>query len=452
MSESTRISEDAAEAAAHELRENDEKTARASECSPPVPVRIRDRIRELRRVRAGDLVPNRKNWRRHPQEQVDALRGLLSEIGYADALLTRELPNGQLQIIDGHLRAATTPDCLVPALVLDVSEAEADKILATLDPLATLAKSDAEQLKALLQTVTTDSEAVEGLLRQTAGDRVWQSLHPNELRDLEVPTERADELKKKWSTDTGQLWCAASHRIICGDCTDPSMVARLWDSAESRFRMIFADPPYGVAYGEKTEWTKRHGGGRSRRSIANDSLKPADLQKLFTDALTIARQHAVAGAAIYATVPSVFLKYFIEGLEDGGFGYRHCLIWLKQSLVLGRSDYHYRHEPILYGWLGNGPHYFTEDRTHDSILEVDRPFVSDSHPTMKPVELVAELIRNSSRSGEVIYDPFCGSGPTILAAHQLGRIGFGCEIDPGYLAVTLERLSLLGLRPELVSA
>ena len=137
-------------------------------------------------------------------------------------------------------------------------------------------------------------------------------------------------------------------------------------------------------------------------------------------------------------------------MEKGGFSYRHSLVWIKQAFVLGRSDYHYRHEPILYGWIANGPHYFTDDRTQDSVFEVDRPMVSDLHPTTKPIELIARMVANSSRPGELVYDPFGGSGSTILAAHQLGRIGYGCEIDAGYVAVTLERLSILGLKPELI--
>ena len=117
---------------------------------------------------------------------------------------------------------------------------------------------------------------------------------------------------------------------------------------------------------------------------------------------------------------------------------------------MGRADYHYRHEPILYGWIENGPHYFVDDRTHDSVFEVNRPVVSDLHPTTKPVELIAKMLANSSRSGELVFDPFAGSGSTIVAAHQLDRVGYGCEIDPGYLAVSLERLSILGLKPRLV--
>jgi len=142
---------------------------------------------------------------------------------------------------------------------------------------------------------------------------------------------------------------------------------------------------------------------------------------------------------------------FIAGFEGAGLSFKHLLVWVKQHFVIGMSDYHYRHEAILYGWHENGPHFFIEDRTQDSVFEVDRPLVSDLHPTTKPVELMAQMITNSSRRGEAVYDPFCGSGSTLLAAHQLGRVGYGCEIDPAYVAVALERLSLLGLKPELVN-
>ncbi len=216
--------------------------------------------------------------------------------------------------------------------------------------------------------------------------------------------------------------------------------------------MIWTDPPYGVSDGEKTNWLNEHRGGPSRRPIENDSLKLADLQQLFVASLDVARGHAMPGAAIYATVAGAFLRSFIEGLEEGGFSYKSCLVWVKQIFVLGRGDYHYRHEFILYGWLGNGAHYFTDDRTHDSVFEVDRPMASPLHATTKPVELIAKMIANSSRPGEVIYDPYCGGGSTILAAHQLGRIGYGAEIYPANVAVELERLSMLGLESRLVGS
>jgi DNA modification methylase len=166
----------------------------------------------------------------------------------------------------------------------------------------------------------------------------------------------------------------------------------------------------------------------------------------------VARRRALAGAACYATVPSgPLLSDFIDALNQSGFAFRQSLVWVKQQFVIGLSDYQHRHELILYGWLSNGAHYFTDDRTRDSAFEVDRPHLSDLHPTTKPIELIAQMLANSSRSGELIYDPFMGSWSTVIAAHQLGRVAYGVEIDPGYVAVSLERLSMLGLTPALVN-
>jgi DNA modification methylase len=415
-------------------------------------MRIRDRIKELRRVKASELRRNPRNWRTHPAAQARALRGLLNEIGYADALIARELPDGQLQLIDGHLRAETTPHKEVPVLVLDVTEEEADKLLLTLDPLAAMAESDTSRIKALLETVRSDDAAVQELFRRTAGERLWRTLHPQEIDEVEVAPERAEELKAQWGTESGQLWKIGDHRLVCGDCTDKAVIARLWDHADAcRLRLVWTDAPYGVSYADKTAWMHEHGAQMPRKPIHNDNLAPEQIAALFSTALANAVAHAEQGAAIYASVPAgPLLPVFIRAMEEGGFGYRHCLMWVKQSFVLGRSDYHYRHEPILYGWREDGPHYFTEDRTQDSVFEINRPLVSELHPTTKPIELIARMVANSSRPQELVYDPFCGSGSTLLAAHQLERIGYGVEIDAGYVAVTLERFSLLGLKPELV--
>jgi DNA modification methylase len=415
-------------------------------------IKIADRIKELRRVRARELVPNPKNWRRHPKAQVEALRGLLAEVGYADALLVRELPDRRLMLIDGHLRAETTPDALVPVLVLDVSEEEADKILVTLDPLASMAESDSARITALLQTVRTESPAVEELLRRTAGDRLWEILHPDEVKEAEVPPDKAEELREKWQTEAGQLWQVGPHRLMCGDCTDESEVARLWSEGESSARLIWTDPPYGVSYAEKNRLLNRSDrGNRIQKPITNDHLSEAETGKLFQDGLAVASKYCEPGACVYVTVPGGrLLVRFINALEAAGFAFKSTLVWVKNQFVIGMSDYHFRHELVLYGWLNNGPHLWNGDRSQDSVFEVDRPHVSDSHPTTKPIELIARMVANSTRPGELVFDPFCGSGSTIVAAHQLGRIGFGCEIDPAYLAVQLERLSMLGLRPELV--
>jgi DNA modification methylase len=432
---------------------NNEYDPPAQATTVGAPLLIRDRIRELRRVSARQLRPNPKNWRRHPKAQADALRGLLAEVGYADTLLVRELPDGSLMIIDGHLRAETTPDALVPVLILDVTEEEADKILATLDPLAAMAEGDTSRIKSLLETVRSDNAAVQELLRRTAGPRLWEIIYPDEVKQVEVTPERAGELRRKWGTEGGQLWSVAGHQVICAGCTDEAQVDRLWREEASVARLIWTDPPYGVNYANKNRLlNKSDRGNRIQRPIANDNLSDADTGVLFRDGLAVASRHCEAGACIYASVPGgPLLVTFISALEAAGFTFRSTLVWVKNHFVLGMSDYHFRHELLLYGWLSNGAHLWNGDRSQDSVFEVDRPQVSDLVPTEKPVELIARMIANSTRPGELVYDPFCGSGSTIVAAHQLGRIGFGCELDPGNVAITLERLALLGLKPELVS-
>jgi DNA modification methylase len=414
---------------------------------------IRDRIKELRRVRAKDLFANPKNWRVHPKTQAAALRGLLAEVGYADALIARELEDGRLQLIDGHLRAETTPSAMVPVLVLDVSAEEADKILLTLDPLASMAESDSERLQALLNNVRTDSKAVEQLFAHLAEQDTLVLRPQIEILDPEPQIERAAELQKKWCTARSQLWRIGPHRLVCGDSTNKADVGHLWSDGGPLVRLTWTDPPYGINYVQSKNDALQHlhKGTSVKKSIANDSLPPDETHSMFTRALSLAIEHSQRGAACYATVAAgPLLSGFIQAFERAGFAFKHHLVWIKQQMVLGRCDYHYRHEPILYGWLENGPHYFCDDRTQDTVFQVNRPATSEFHPTTKPVQVITHMIKNSSRANELIYDPFCGSGSTLLAAHQLDRIGYGVEIDPAYVAVTLERLSVLGLKPELV--
>ena len=178
---------------------------------------------------------------------------------------------------------------------------------------------------------------------------------------------------------------------------------------------------------------------------------PEETKALFQNALREGLAFGATGAVCYASVPSgSLLPYFIAAFDGSGLSFKHLLIWVKQHFVIGMSDYHYRHEPIQYGWIENGAHYFIKDRTQDSVFEIDKPQISDQHSATKPMELVARMIANSSRRGEIMYDPFCGSGTTILAVYQLGCIGYGIEIDPNYIAVTLERMTQLGLNPVLI--
>jgi DNA methylase len=255
------------------------------------------------------------------------------------------------------------------------------------------------------------------------------------------PIEKAAELQLKWATARGQVWAIPSqarpkqaHRLMCGDSTDPESVRRLVGAAEPVW--MCTDPPYGVEYVGKTA---------DALTIENDGSE--GLPELLRGAFGCADQILAEGAPIYVAHPAGPLSLeFGRAFLEAGWHLHQTLVWVKDSIVLGHSDYHYQHEPILYGWKGGNRRWYG-GRDKSSVIEIPRPKASELHPTMKPPELVAHCLRNSSRIGDLGYEPFCGSGTTLVAAEQTGRTCVAMEIDPKYVAVALERLALLGLEP-----
>ena len=256
--------------------------------------------------------------------------------------------------------------------------------------------------------------------------------------------DRASELKEKWGTESGQLWKIGNHRLLCGDCTKVEDVERLTDGQKAN--MSWIDPPYGVDYGAKLEPDSPM--PYRIRTIRNDGLPDAELKTLINTALRNMASVSVVGASVYmAAPPGPPLPTLIAAFDQSGFEFRWQLVWVKDQFVFSRSDYHFRHENILYGWKTDGAHWFTGDRTQDSVFEVDRPHNSEEHPTMKPVLLVSQMIENSAEQGQIVLDAFLGSGSTMVAAEQTGRTCYGMEIEPKYIAVTLERMQQMGLEP-----
>jgi DNA modification methylase len=396
---------------------------------------VRDRIVELIRIRASELEPNPANWRRHPEEQRSALRGLLEEIGYADALLARR-DGERLVLIDGHLRQSLDSEQLLPVLVLDVTEQEAETLLATLDPITALARADPEALSTLLARVEAADADVRLLLERVARDAGARPRLQTDPDEISVATPAR--------VQPGDLWSVGSHRLLCGDATDAADVERLL--AEERADALWTDPPYGVGYVGKTA---------RAMTIAGDG--PAGLGDLLRRAFAAVGPILAPGAAIYLCHQSgEGALDVLKAFRDQGWRLHQTLIWAKDGLVLGHTDYHYRHEPIAYGFApgggrrGRGGTGWYGGDAEDSIFEIARPTASHEHPTMKPVELVARCLRNSSRPGERVLDPFGGSGTTLIAAETLGRKGYAIEIDPGYCDVAIARLeALTGLEAKL---
>ena len=393
-------------------------------------MKIRDRIRELRRVPASELRPNPKNWRTHPEAQANALKGLLAEVGIADAVLARELEDGTLMLLDGHLRAETLGDEIVPVLVLDVDEAEGDKVLATLDPLAAMAEADKTKLDEILRQIDTGSPDVQQLLADLADEAGLYQDEDKEVVEDEVPEPPSDPITKP-----GDLWILGEHRLLCGDSTKAEDVARLMDGAKAD--LIWTDPPYGVNHigGTKDPRRRTH---RTGGVVHNDDKTGDDLIALVSSSIANIPRHETT--VLYVASPAGSpLREMIDAFNASGFEFRHSLVWVKSAFVFGRADYHYQHELILYGW--GEKHEWSGPRNLATVLEFPRGDKTIEHPTSKPVGLVTGTAQN--HPAMVMADPFLGSGTTLIAAEQLGRRCYGMEISPAYCDVIVKRWETL---------
>jgi DNA modification methylase len=391
---------------------------------------VRDRVGELVRIPASQIAGAPWNWRTHPGDQEAAVVASLEELGIYAPLLGRRLANGTIELIDGHLRRAIFsklgPGTMIPVILCDLDEAEAKKANLLHDPLAGMAVASAPLLESLLNEVKTDSPELQALFKQMAEDAGLNKQTAGSIDQDEVP-----EVPEEAITNPGDVWILGRHRLMCGDASDPDAVQKLMDG--NLADMLLTDPPYGVAYVGKT---------KDALKVENDDLDEGALRELMGKVFNVVRANCREGAYWYATVPPGPLHLvFAQDWKERGI-LRQVLVWSKDSMVLGRSEYHYQHEPILFGWVP-GERHKNPDRTRTSVWECPRPKASREHPTMKPVALWARAMIDGSRSGEIVFDPFMGSGTTIVAAEQLGRRAFGMEVSPLYCDVIVKRWEIL---------
>lgn len=355
-------------------------------------MKIRDRVVELRRVKASELSPHPQNWRQHPENQQNALRAALADIGYADALKVRQ-HNGGYQILDGHLRAETTPEMEVPVLVLDLDDDESKKLLATFDPLAGMAEANQDMLKGLLTEIELPDDlgaALDGLIDDKP-----------EVKQDEVP-----EVQDEAVTKTGDVWKCGEHRVVCGDATN----------GIPRADAVVTDPPYGIGF--------------EYESISDDR---SSWYSLMDSIVPI-----IQASASVLVMPC-------SGIDRLGWWYTNhrpdwMVAWYKGSpghrSHVGFNDW----EPHLV-W-GKPP-----SQIHD-YFQTKCGFEIKGHPCPKPVDWASWLIDHFSEDAGLICDPFSGSGTTLVAAHQLDRRCYGIEIEPKYVDVALKRyLNLTGDSP-----
>ena len=254
-------------------------------------------------------------------------------------------------------------------------------------------------------------------------EQLFSEVHSKEIKEDDFDVEA--ELAKPAMTQKGDVWLLGPHRLVCGDSTDPAMVDLLMDGKKAN--LVLTDPPYNVAYVAKAG------------KIQNDNLKNDEFYQFLLKAFTHMANAMAQDASAYVFHADTEGLNFRRAFNDAGLYLSGVCIWAKQSLVLGRSPYQWKHEPILYGWRKDGKHNWYADRKQSTIWNFDRPSKSDLHPTMKPVALCAYPITNSSLSNCIVLDPFGGSGSTLIACQQTGRICFTLELDEKYADVIVKR-------------
>jgi DNA modification methylase len=211
---------------------------------------------------------------------------------------------------------------------------------------------------------------------------------------------------------------------MCGDAANSDDVAELM--AGQKAQLVFTDPPYNVGYIGKT---------KSALRIKNDALRADKFRELLERAFELQFAHSVAGAPIYVCHAALQTDAFARSLETAGWHIAQCIVWAKHHFVFGRSDYHWKHEPILYGWKPGARHPWYSDRKQTTVWNFKRPMRNAEHPTMKPIDLVAHALGNSSAAGDVVLDTFAGAGSGLIAAEVTGRTAYVMELDPGYCDV-----------------
>lgn len=403
---------------------------------------LKDRVVDFVRMPGTALQDNAGNWREHPDRQRAALNGVLSEIGIAGALTAyySERNGMTLTLIDGHLRKGEHAAAEWPVLVLDVTDEEADALLASIDPIAAMAQTNEAQLTALRTRLGEQSETLRQAL-DAAAATAGLKMQPAQGKDTPPPVDRAAELQAKWGTALGQVWQLGEHRLACGDCTDPAVVeAVMWGE---RAALVFTSPPYNKG---TTTGHGFHGGGKTTH------LK--DGYGVYKDN----RTHEE-----YAEWQSYLLKSWFEMLTDDGAIYynhrprtqnkilEHALIWnpglpVRQIIIwhsngganLTPSAYVGVHEWIV---IFAKPNFGLLSRSESGVGDVWTYGSGkvDGHPVPFPVELPEIALKTTGKL--VVYEPFSGSGTTIIACENLKRKARAIEIDPGYVAVTLERWS-----------
>ena len=371
-----------------------------------------------------DLNPAEYNPRKRLKpgdKEYEKIKHSIEEFGFADPVVV----NSDMTIIGGHQRvtvAAALGYTEVPCAIVEVSKTQEKALNIALNKIS--GEWNQELLADLIQDLQ-DSDFDVGFtgFEPPEIEQLFSKVHDKKVKEDDFNVEA--ELKKTTVAQTGDVWLLGKHRVICGDSILPETYNILMDGRKAN--LILTDPPYNVDVEE------------TAGKIKNDNMADEDFYKFLFAAFVNMEQNMEDDASIYVFHADTEGLNFRKAFADAGFKLSGCCIWKKNALVLGRSPYQWQHEPCLFGWKKGGKHQWYSDRKQTTIWEYDRPKASKDHPTMKPIALMAYPVQNSSMMGCVVLNPFLGSGSTLMACEQTGRICYGVELEEKFVDVIVNR-------------
>lgn len=379
---------------------------------------------EIREIRLSELHPASYNPRKKLKKgdkEYEKIKQSLLKFGYVDPIIV----NKDLTVIGGHQRLTVLKDLdyeTAKCVIVDLSKEDEKALNIALN------KITGQWDDQLLADLLLDLQDADFNLDLTGFeppeiDDILSNVHDKDLSDDDFDVE--EELKKPTFSKRGDIWQLGKHRVICGDSTKAETYDQLL--GDKKANLVVTDPPYNVDVEE------------TAGKILNDNMPDSDFYQFLFDMFSQVEKHMETDASIYVFHADTEGLNFRKAFKDAGFYLSGCCIWKKNSLVLGRSPYQWQHEPCLFGWKQKGKHQWFSDRKQTTIWEYDRPKSSKDHPTMKPIPLMAYPIQNSSMRGTLVLDPFLGSGSTLMAADQTGRVCYGIELDEKFVDVIVKR-------------
>lgn len=384
-----------------------------------------DKHMEWKELKIDELKPAAYNPRKKLKagdKEYEKIKNSILEFGYVEPIIV----NFDMTVIGGHQRLTVLKDLgydVVQAVMVHIED-EA-KVKALNIALNKITGAWDEQLLADLlvdlqkENFNTDLTGFE----PPEVEQLFSKIHNKDIKEDDFDVD--EELKKPTKAKLGDIWLLGRHRVVCGDSTLPETFKVLMEGKKAN--LVLTDPPYNVDVEE------------TAGKIKNDNMTDENFYKFLFASLVNMEQNMEADASIYLFHADTQGLTVRRAFTDAGFYLSGCCIWKKNALVLGRSPYQWKHEPCLFGWKIGGKHQWYADRKQTTIWEYDRPKASREHPTMKPVALMAYPIQNSSMSNCIVLDPFLGSGSTLIAAEETGRICYGVELDEKFVDVIVWR-------------